>query len=139
MYWAYRSTGSHSGRKHLNLKYRNVNITWFGVRGTRWEQFDALFESKFKSSPPSNYLLVHLGSNDLGLISGFELFLQIKCSVLRCKVLAPNMTIIWSDMLPRLYWHNAKSARNIDSAHKDVNRKVFVFVLFLPPSHEHDN
>ena len=34
------------------------------------------------------------------------------------------MTIIWSDMLPRLYWHNAKSARNIDSARKDVNRKV---------------
>ena len=34
------------------------------------------------------------------------------------------MTIIWSDMLPRLYWHNAKNASNIDSARKDVNRKV---------------
>ena len=81
MNWAYRSTGSHSGRKDLNLKDRNVNIMWFGVRGTRWEQFDALFESKFKSSPLSNYLLVHLGSNDLGLISGFEFFLQIKLAL----------------------------------------------------------
>ena len=34
------------------------------------------------------------------------------------------MTIIWSDMLPRLYWQNAKNASNIDSARKDVNRKV---------------
>ena len=89
---------------------------WFGVRGMSWEQFDSLFENKLKSSPPPNYLLVHLGSNDLGLIPGIELFHPIKCSFLRCKVLAPNMTIIWSDMLPRLYWHNAKSVRNIDSA-----------------------
>ena len=27
-------------------------------------------------------------------------------------------------MLPRLYWHNAKDASNVDSARKDVNRKV---------------
>ena len=31
------------------------------------------------------------------------------------------MTIIWSDLLPRLYWHNASK---IDSARKDVNRNV---------------
>ena len=42
------------------------------------------------------------------------------------------MTIIWSDMLPRLYWHNAKSARNIDSAHKDVNRKVLLGFFYYP-------
>ena len=83
-----------------------------------------LFQSKLKSGPPPNYLLVHQGSNDLLLIPGVELFHQIKFSFLRCKVLAPTMTIIWSVMLPHLYWHNAKSARNINSARKDVNRKV---------------
>ena len=93
MYWAYRSSCSPGGR-HLNLKDRNVNIMWFCVKGMRWEQFDALFESTLKSSPPPNYLLVHLGSNDLGLIPGIQLFHLIKCSFLRCKVLAPHMTII---------------------------------------------
>ena len=121
MYWAYRSSCSRPGGRHLNLKDRNVNIMWFCVKGMRWEQFDALFESTLKSSPPPNYLLVHLGSNDLGLIPGIQLFHLIKCSFLRCKVLAPHMTIIWSDLLPRLYWHNASK---IDSARKDVNRNV---------------
>ena len=34
------------------------------------------------------------------------------------------MTFIWSDILPCLYWHNAKRARNIDSARKDINGMV---------------
>ena len=29
----------------------------------------------------------------------------------------------WSDILPRLYWHSAKSASKIDAMRKDVNRK----------------
>ena len=67
---------------------------------------------------------MHLGSKDLGLIPRIEHFHQINCSFLRSKVRAPYMTIILSDMLHRLYWQNAKSAHDIDSARKDVNRKV---------------
>ena len=38
------------------------------------------------------------------------------------------MSIVWSDMLPRLYWHNAKSAARVDSMRKEVNRKVEHFL-----------
>ena len=38
------------------------------------------------------------------------------------------MSIVWSDMLPRLYWHNAKSAASVDSMRKEVNRKVKQFL-----------
>ena len=34
------------------------------------------------------------------------------------------MYIVWSDMLPRLYWHNARSAARVDSMREVVNRKV---------------
>ena len=38
------------------------------------------------------------------------------------------MSIFWSDMLPRLYWHNAKSAARVDSIRNEVNRKVKQFL-----------
>lgn len=37
------------------------------------------------------------------------------------------MTIIWSNMLPRLYWNNAKSYSKIDATRKAVNRIVMHF------------
>lgn len=38
------------------------------------------------------------------------------------------MTIIWSYMLPQLYWHNAKSVSKIDATRKAVNRAVKQFL-----------
>ena len=102
----------------LISKIRMSTSSGLVFRGMRWEHFDVFFESKLKSSPPPSYLLVQIGSNNLGANIKSGTF----STILRCKV--PHMTIIWSDMWPRLYWHNAKSARNIDSARKDVNRKV---------------
>ena len=90
----------------------------------KWEQFDSMLYSKLGANAAPNYLVVHLRSNDLGIVPGLKLFNRIKCSLLRCKLLLPDTTIIWSDILPRLYWHSAKSASKVDAMRKDVNRKV---------------
>ena len=128
VHWAASSAITRPGGKHLALQDKKVQIYWFGVRGMKWEQFDTLFYSKLGSNPAPKYLIVQLGSNDLGILPGFELFNRIKCSFLRCKLLSPDTTIIWSDILPRLYWHNAKSAARVDSMRKVVNRKVKNFL-----------
>lgn len=94
----------------------------------KWEQFDSMLYSKLGANAAPNYLVVHLGSNDLGIVPGLELFNRIICSFLRCKLLLPDTTIIYSDILPRLYWHSAKSASKIDAMRKDVNRKVKNFL-----------
>lgn len=73
MYWAARSACIRPGGKHLTLHDKNINILWFGVRGMRWKDFDPLFDNKLKSNPPPDYLVVHLGSNDLGILCGVEL------------------------------------------------------------------
>jgi lysophospholipase L1-like esterase len=128
IYWASRSAIKRPGGKNLNLQLNNLTISWFGTRGMKWEAFDPQFENQLKHYPPPDYLVVHLGSNDLGIVSAIELFDSIKCSLLRCKVLAPNLTIIWSDILPRLYWHNAKDASKIEAVRKNLNRKVKQFL-----------
>lgn len=87
------------GGKHPTIQDKNIAILWFGVRRMKWKDFDSFFESnKLKSNPPPYYLVVHLGSNDLGILPDLELYQNIKCSFLRCKFLVPNMSIIWSDM-----------------------------------------
>ena len=94
----------------------------------KWEQFDSMLYSKLGANAAPNYLVLYLGSNDLGIVPGLELFNRIICSFLRCKLLLPDTTIIYSDILPRLYWHSAKSASKIDAMRKDVNRKVKNFL-----------
>ena len=122
------SANNRPGGKHLALRDKNVQIPWFGVRGMKWEQFDSMLYSKLGANAAPNYLVMHFGSNDLGIVPGLELFNRIICSFLRCKLLLPDSTIIYSDILPRLYWHSAKSASKIDAMRKDVNRKVKNFL-----------
>lgn len=131
VYGVARSAIDRPGGKHPTIQYKNIAILWFGVRRMKWKDFDSFFESnKLKSNLPPYYLVVHLGSNDLGILPDLELYQNIKCSFLRCKFLVPNMSIIWSDMWPRLYWHKSKGATRNDAMRKDIkqsrqSRKIF--------------
>lgn len=42
----------------------------------RWKDFDSFFESKLKSNPTPDYLVVHLGFNDLGILTLLIVFNQ---------------------------------------------------------------
>ena len=128
VHWAASSANNRPGGKHFALRDKNVQILWFGVRGMKWEQFDFMLYSKLGANSAPNYLVVQIWSNDLGIVPGLEFFNRIKCSFLRCKLLLPDTNIIWSDILPRLYWHSAKSASKVDAMRKDVNRKVKNFL-----------
>ena len=86
VHWAASSANNRPGGKHFALRVKNVQILWFGVRGMKWEQFDSMLYSKLDANAAPNYLVVHLGSNDLGIVPGLELFNRIKCSFLRCAV-----------------------------------------------------
>ena len=127
-HWAASSANNRLGGKHLALRDKNVQIPLFGVRDMKWEQFDSMLYSKLGENAAPNYMVVLLGSNDRGIVPGLELSNRIKCSFLRCKLLLPDTTIIWSVILPCLYLHSAKSASKIDAMRKDVNRKVKNFL-----------
>ena len=127
VYWAARSTSTRPGGKDLTLQTKNITIQWFGIRGMRWQDFDSTFEKKLKYTP-TKLLGIALRFKWLRYLVGPQLFQSIKCLFLRCKLLPPNMSIVSSDMLHRLYWHKAKSAARVDSMHKEVNRKVKQFL-----------
>lgn len=69
-----------------------------------------------KHSSPPNVMLIHLGSNNPvteGLTS--KKFVQdMNCSLLRYNAVLPKTKLVWSSILPRLYWHDAP----LQSGHK---------------------
>ena len=94
-----------------------------------WHQFDATIETQLKPHPPLDYLLIQLGGNDLVQVKSIDLINDITCSLLRLRLLCPNLVIIWSDILPRLFWYGANKPIKINEARKRVNSAVRSFVL----------
>ncbi|CAC5372752.1 unnamed protein product [Mytilus coruscus] len=93
----------------------------------KWKDLDSTFENEIKKKPTPNYIIVYLGANDL--VKSKELIENIKCSFLRIKVFAPDIRIIWSDILPRLYWHGTLRPKLIEISRKRVNCAVRSFMM----------
>ncbi|CAG2204727.1 unnamed protein product [Mytilus edulis] len=85
---------------------------------------DSHVEENLRCYPPPQILIIHLGSNDLGLIKEKELIEQIRLDIMRLHVLLPNLSLVWSEILPRRYWHLAKNQVAINSTRKRVNAAV---------------
>jgi len=115
--------------ENLHLGLENTAITWIGRRGMPWQDFDRTIQERLKTKTPPNFVIVQLGSNDIMKVKSLELINNIQCSMLMLKALCPNTRIIWSDMLPRIYWHGAKKPARVDLARKRVNRAIKSFLL----------
>jgi hypothetical protein len=77
-----------------------------------------IIDKNLLSNPAPNILVIQLGSNDLGILKGKELIELIRLDVLRLRPLLPNIILVWSEILPRRYWHvvnNQVAVENLGS------------------------
>jgi hypothetical protein len=95
----------------------------------RWGEFNKFIDLTLRKSPPPSFIIIQLGSNDLGLTKSWQLFTDIECDLLRLRTLLPDVRIIWSDMLQRRYWHNATDGKAMERVRKRVNFLVRNLVL----------
>lgn len=67
---------------------------------------------------------IHLGGNDLGLIRGKALVMQVieDLKVFRAQWL--GIWVIWSAIPPRMSWHNAIDPQVMNKAWKNANYKI---------------
>ena len=75
-------------------------------------------DKNLRSNPAPNILVIQLGSNDIGILKGKELIELIRLDVLRLRTLLPNAILVWSEILPRRYWHvvnNQVAVENLGS------------------------
>ncbi|CAG2246494.1 unnamed protein product [Mytilus edulis] len=67
---AARSIKRRTGGQNLGLQSKGYNFHWYGQRGMKWKNLLPSDEENLRCYPPPQILIIHLGSNDLGLIKG---------------------------------------------------------------------
>ena len=116
--------------KDLHLSNElGYHIMWDGRSGMTWDQLEGRLQCKLCCNPPPKFLMIHLGSNDLVPLKGKELIESVKLTILRFNALMPNTTIIWSELLPRLFWFGANKPKKIEKKRKQVNSLISQFVI----------
>ena len=128
-YWAGEYAFNRPGGRNLGL---HTSVHWMATHGLKWKQLDPVIMASRRHQPPPDYLLIHLGSNDLTEegITSKSLVEEIKLSLLRYNALLPNTKIIWSSLLPRRYWQGTplNAGAKIDYKRKRVNKLVHKFL-----------
>ena len=71
--------------------------------------------------PPPTHVFIQLGSNDLVSTKNLDLIYSIEGSIYRLRLLLPDVTIIWSDILQRCFWYGARNQKKINQTRRRVN------------------
>ncbi|KAJ8320209.1 hypothetical protein KUTeg_001796 [Tegillarca granosa] len=121
IYWAHRSALRLLNR-HLRLEQQGVHINWMGKRGMKWHNVLTTVSKNIRNFPVPRIWILHVGGNDLIDYTTSMLCAKIEYDISILAQWLPNTIIIWSDILPRLYWRGSLNIKAIEKKRKRVNR-----------------
>lgn len=78
---------------------------------------------------PPDVLVIHAGGNDLGVRTVRDLIEDVKADLLHLHTTYPNTLLLWSDIVARTSWRNARSVVRINKARIRVNKVVGRFLV----------
>ncbi|XP_062833270.1 uncharacterized protein LOC134297995 [Anolis carolinensis] len=121
VHWAERQARRGPYGQHLGLASLAF-VEWRGRRGLRWEGLLPLLFGSGVRFPP-DLIVMHLGGNDLGLLKGRALFLQVLNDMHKIQEVWPHTGLAWSAIIPRPRWPYG-DGKKLDKARKRVNRAL---------------
>ncbi|XP_066455066.1 uncharacterized protein [Eleutherodactylus coqui] len=128
VYWAKKRARNRPIGVNLGL---NVQVRWLGIRGLQWPR---LLQEVLKISSWKNdrvILVIHAGGNDLGKIKVAELIALMKADIFRFKEFFKKVVIVWSDIVARRIWREARDNEAIERVRKTVNFRISKHVRAL--------
>ncbi|XP_066462343.1 uncharacterized protein [Eleutherodactylus coqui] len=128
VYWAEKRARNRPIGVNLGL---NVQVRWRGIRGLQWPR---LLQEVLKISSWKNdrvILVIHAGGNDLGKIKVAELIALMKADIFRFKEFFKRVIIVWSDIVARRIWREARDNEAIERVRKTVNFRISKHVRAL--------
>lgn len=114
--------------RQLGFRREEALVRWLGKRGMLWGGFLPEVHRFVRLDRAPDVLVIHLGGNDLGKRPFRELIRDIKYDCLRLWALFPGIITVWSDIVPRRFWREARSADRINKARIRINRTVGRFM-----------
>ncbi|XP_054825929.1 uncharacterized protein LOC129323422 [Eublepharis macularius] len=87
-----------------------ATVDWQGRHGLRWPGLLPLL-FRGRKGPPPHIVVIHLGGNDLGLVQGKALSMQVAEDLEYISSRWPSVLIVWSEMLQRRVWWEAFDTR----------------------------
>jgi len=89
---------------NLGLERHGIRLWWQGRSGLVLMKLKGQIRLMLKFEDPPNFILIHIGGNDLGNIKLGVLRNRLKNFMVWLKDMMPEVTIIWSQILPRTNW-----------------------------------
>ena len=83
-------------------------LTWLGVRGAKLSALIPSIRSHLKHMPAPSAIIVHVGTNDIFSTPTMHIHSRIEESPHTIRHLLPNVRVIWSDILLRLFYYGER-------------------------------
>ena len=95
-------------------------VRWNGRGGAQLKDLHGLLSGFHATSPA--LIILHLGTNDLVSHDLFTLRQLITSALGICRQRFPQAIVVWSDILPRMFYFGATSQKAIENVRKAANR-----------------
>ena len=106
-----------AGGGHLHVP---MAVEWLGRSGAHICDIPSMLAAR--RGPEPIMLLLHIGTNDLVDVDEFCLRQRILTLIQSCTALYPNAILIWSCILPRVFYFGARSQAALEKKRRAVNR-----------------
>ncbi|KAE8586426.1 hypothetical protein XENTR_v10021666 [Xenopus tropicalis] len=128
IFWAEQRAGQREGGRWFGLPRGTVKVHWDGIRGMSWWQLRDRLARKLEQRGPPDVLLLHLGGNDVGKIPMKNIIERMKKDLKKVWDRAPKLILIWSQIVPRLVWREARELKALDKVRSKINTTMAKFV-----------
>ena len=98
----------------------DIRVIWQGKSGAHLDDIFPLLAAR--QGPDPSVLLIHVGTNDLISMDEFCMRQRILLLLNSCTVRFPDTVLIWSAMLPRVFYFGARSQSSLERKRKALNR-----------------
>jgi len=120
--YAFLEARQRPGGVNLSLQRLGVNIWWQGRGGLQLSRLRNHIRTLMKFEDPPNYIVVHIGGNDLGNISLGYLHYQL-------VQFMSWLSLIWSQILPRLKWRYSENTDIMDKCRRRLNSFIGAYMI----------
>ena len=113
----------------MGLGRIGVSIWWQGLSGMSVTRLKSQIRTMNRFEDPPNFLILHIAGNDIGVLNIGQLRAYVKEIISWMGKIMPNVTIIWSQILPRLHWQYSQNQVAMSRCRYSVNNAIASFIL----------